>query len=65
MSHFKSQISGCDHHPKFAELFCHFLGETMNISTATLGYPRIGKNREVKKALVQHGVNKQTIIVGE
>ncbi len=23
----------------------------MNISTATLGYPRIGKNREVKKAL--------------
>jgi 5-methyltetrahydropteroyltriglutamate--homocysteine methyltransferase len=51
MSHFKLQISGCDHHPKFAEPFCHFLGETMNISTATLGYPRIGKNREVKKAL--------------
>ncbi|NJK49996.1 hypothetical protein HC931_19310, partial [Candidatus Gracilibacteria bacterium] len=23
----------------------------MKISTATLGYPRIGKNREVKKAL--------------
>ena len=23
----------------------------MSISTSTLGYPRIGKNREVKKAL--------------
>ncbi len=51
MSHFKLQISRCDCHLKSVEISCHFLGKTMNISTATLGYPRIGKNREVKKAL--------------
>jgi 5-methyltetrahydropteroyltriglutamate--homocysteine methyltransferase len=42
MSHFKLQISSCDCHPKSVEISCHFLGKTMNISTATLGYPRIG-----------------------
>jgi 5-methyltetrahydropteroyltriglutamate--homocysteine methyltransferase len=51
MSHFKLQISRCDRHLKSVGISCHFLGKTMNISTATLGYPRIGKNREVKKAL--------------
>ncbi len=51
MSHFKLQISRCDCHLKSVGISCHFLGKTMNISTATLGYPHIGKNREVKKAL--------------
>ncbi len=32
----------------------------MNISTATLGYPRIGKSREVKKALESFWRNKIT-----
>ena len=32
----------------------------MNISTATLGYPRIGKGREVKKALESFWHNKIT-----
>ncbi|MGF1542041.1 MAG: 5-methyltetrahydropteroyltriglutamate--homocysteine S-methyltransferase, partial [Pleurocapsa sp.] len=32
----------------------------MNISTATLGYPRIGKGREVKKALESFWRNKIT-----
>ena len=51
MSHFKLQVSRCDCHLKSVEPFCQFLGKTMNISTATLGYPRIGKSREVKKVL--------------
>jgi 5-methyltetrahydropteroyltriglutamate--homocysteine methyltransferase len=60
MSHFKLQISGCDCHPKSVQLSCHFSGKTMNISTATLGYPRIGKGREVKKALESFWHNKIT-----
>ena len=51
MSHFKLQILGCSCHPKFVKPSCHFLAKTMNISTATLGYPRIDKSGEIKKAL--------------
>lgn len=51
MSPFEFQGLGCDRHPKSTELSCQFLGENMKVSTATLGYPRIGKNHEVKKAL--------------
>lgn len=51
MSSFKFQDLGCDRHLKSTKLSCQFLGKIMKISTATLGYPRIGKNREVKKAL--------------
>jgi 5-methyltetrahydropteroyltriglutamate--homocysteine methyltransferase len=51
MSSFRFQGLGCDRHLKSTKLSCQFLGNIMKISTATLGYPRIGKNREVKKAL--------------
>ena len=60
MSHFKFQVSGCNCHPKSVRLSCHVLENTMNISTATIGYPRIGKGREVKKALESFWRNKTT-----
>ncbi len=60
MSHFKFQVSGCNCHPKSVQLSCHVLEKTMNISIATIGYPRIGKGREVKKALESFWRNKIT-----
>jgi 5-methyltetrahydropteroyltriglutamate--homocysteine methyltransferase len=48
---FKWQIFGCKCKSKGFNLSCQFLSSKMKITTATIGYPHIGKNREIKKAL--------------